>query len=101
MILDMRCYYVLVHGKLKWRAGMPDTNDSEVRPAGFYCHRYVLASGEEEAAAKAFRRVRANLGDWLQDDVAILNLEVEEVSVAPIHKLMKPDNRGHSFYERN
>ena len=41
----MRCYYVLVHGTLHWNVAPPA--DDVARPRGFYCHRYVLASDEE------------------------------------------------------
>jgi len=37
---------------------------------------------------------------WLRDGLATVELAADEVVVAPIHKLLKPDNQGHSFYER-
>lgn len=98
----MRCYYVLVHGRLHWNAAPP--SDDVSQPRGFYCHRYVLASDEESAVKIAFGRVRANLdsnGRWLSDGSAALDLEAEEISKAPIYRLLKPDNRGHTFYEQD
>ena len=97
----MRCFYILVHGKLRWNVAAPDDPDC-YQPRGFYCHRYVLASDEDDAIRKALKRVRENLdkgGGWLSRGEAILDLEADEVSSAPLHKLLKPDNRGHAFYE--
>jgi hypothetical protein len=96
----MRCYYVLVHGRLEWKA--PPSSDVS-QPRGFYCHRYVLAADEQQAAKIAFERVRLNLDrddGWLSDGSADLQLQAEEVSTAPFLKLLKPDNRGHTFYEQ-
>jgi len=48
-----------------------------------------------------FNRVRANLDAefrWLRDGLATIELDAEQVAVAPMHKLLKPDNRGHTFY---
>lgn len=94
----MRCFYVLVHGKLDWSAGHAHEAD---QPNGFYCHRYVLAQTELDATEKAFRRVQRNLDDWLRDRLARLTLEAEEVAVAPMYKLLKPENRGHAFYQED
>lgn len=98
----VRCFYVLVHGRLNWRAEPAVAADPEpFRPLGFYCHRYVLASDVEQAKEKAFRRVRENLENqihWVSEGSATLELEAEEVIDAPIHKLLKRDNRGHTFY---
>lgn len=97
----MRCYYVLVHGMLEWNVTLPSEGVSQ--PRGFYCHRYVLATDEQRATEIAFERVRINLdrdGSWLSNGSAFLKLEAEEVCAAPFHKLLKPDNRGHTFYER-
>lgn len=97
----MRCYYVLIHGKLDWNVA-PPAGDDVYQPRGFYCHRYVLASDEGDAARKAFKRVRDNLdsgGRWLTRGAASLSLEADEISAAPIHKLLMPDNRSHAFYE--
>jgi hypothetical protein len=72
-----------------------------MKPQGFYCHRYVLAADQRQAIARAFERVRANLDNqmrWLRDGLATVDLEAEEVAPAPMHKLLKPDNRGHTFY---
>jgi len=98
----VRCFYILVHGTLSWRTELAPGDDPEAfRPAGFYCHRYVLASGDDEAKDKAFDRVRRNLDKqtgWIGAGLAVLDLQAEEVVEAPMHKVLKPDNRGHSFY---
>jgi hypothetical protein len=96
----MRCFYVFVHGKLTWDADRSGLNPGET-PAGFYCHRYVLAQTEADAREKAFRRVRDNLDaqtNWLRDGLVRLRMRAEELSVAPMHKLLMPENRGHTFY---
>jgi hypothetical protein len=36
--------------------------------------------------------------DWIGRRLATLRLEAEEVTAAPLHKLLKRDNRGHLFY---
>ncbi len=97
----MRCFYVLVHGKLEWECD-PDIDDDFFQPSGFYCHRYVLAKGFEDAAEKAFRRVRKNLEKqtgWLGQGLAKLTLEAEELKPAPIHKLLRRGRRVRDFYE--
>jgi hypothetical protein len=98
----MRCFYVLVHGKLQWHASQGATDAIGVdQPAGFWCHRYVLAADENSAENKAIRRVSDNLErvfGWLSNGAATVDLEVAEVSVAPARKLIKPDNKGHTFY---
>ena len=97
----MRSFYVLVHGSLEWDSD-PETDDECFRPAGFYCHRYVLASGYEDAVQKAFRRVRKNLEKqtgWIGQGLAKLTLEAQELTPAPVRKLLRRDNRGHTFYE--
>ncbi len=98
----MRCYYVLVHGELNWTAKRSATDMlGATKPRGFLCHRYVLADGEASAVKTAFQRVRANLDDqtgWFRDELAKVELEAEEVAAAPMRKLLKPDNRGHTFY---
>jgi hypothetical protein len=96
----MRCYYVLVHGKLDWTAPHPDDPGELARPAGFYSHRYVLAQTEADATEKAFRRVRKKLderADWLREGLARLTLEVEELAASPLHKLLQSDP-GNVFY---
>ena len=102
---DMRCFYVLVHGKLDWTSDFSESDESAMtRPVGFYCHRYVLASCEEEAREKAFRRVRHNLNKqtkWLAEGLASLNLETEKTTLAPMHKLLRTENRGHTFYDQD
>lgn len=97
----MRCFYVLVHGTLEWEADHA-ANEEMFTPAGFYCHRYVLAKGFEEAANKAFRRIRKNLEKqtgWLGQGLAKLTLEAEELKPAPIHKLLRPGRHVRDFYE--
>ncbi len=100
----MRCYFVLVHGKLKWlpdRSAKDDLGAS--KPAGFYAHRYVLAWDKEGAISTAVRRVRENLDKqlgWVRGGLAIVELSAEEVAAAPVIKLLTTDNRGHSFYSR-
>src|SRR3990170_7227530 len=97
----MRCFYVLVHGSLEWDSE-PEIDDDFFRPAGFHCHRYVLAAGYEDAVKKAFRRVRKNLEKqtgWMGQGLAKLTLEAEELVPAPMHKLLRRGNRGQSFYE--
>jgi hypothetical protein len=97
----MRCFYVLVHGKLDWAVTRADEDELD-RPAGFYCHRFVLAQNEAHATEKAFSRVRENLDErfgWLSDRSARLTLEAEELSFAPMHKLLKRENRSHAFYD--
>jgi hypothetical protein len=98
----MRCYYVLVRGNLSW---LPDRSATDefgaMKPAGFYCHRFVLAANEARATQVAFERVRVNLDSqmgWLRDGLATVEPEAEEIATAPLHKLLKPDDRGHSFY---
>jgi hypothetical protein len=96
----MRCFYVLVHGKLTWRADRSSCQGPDA-PAGFYCHRYVLAKTEADAVERAFGRVRSNLDTqtgWLRDGSAKLLMEAEELAGAPIHKLLWPENPGHAFY---
>jgi hypothetical protein len=98
----MRCFYVLVHGRLNWRRPpSPGDAAADAPPGGFYCHRYVLSSCEDDAAKAAFQRVRENLDrqtGWISAGAATLELEAEEVVRAPMHKLLKRDNRGHAFY---
>jgi len=96
----MRCFYVLVHGSIEWPTDHLE-NDEAFTPAGFYCHRYVFASGYEEAAEKAFRRVRKNLEKqtgWIGQGAARLSLEAAELKPAPMYKLLKR-KPGHDFYE--
>lgn len=95
----MRCFYVLVQGHISWPEDAGSSVEPEdERPAGFYCHRYVLASTANAAETKALQRVRENLEhEWMQRGGSV-ELEVEEVSAAPLLKGFLPDNRGHSFY---
>ena len=97
----MGCFYVLVHGKLRWRTEHDAVGNDVARPLGFYCHRYVLASGEVQAQAAAFSRVRESLEKqtgWIGAGLAALDLEAEQLTAAPMHKLLRPDNKGHTFY---
>lgn len=100
----MQCYYVLIHGRLEWRAASKSNDDGgdTSQPMGFYCHRYVLASSISSAEASAFRRVRDNLErqtGWLTANQVKLELNAEEITPAPIFRLLKPDDRGHTFYD--
>lgn len=95
----MRCFYVLVVGELTWR-----TRDLEAgepfRPAGFATFRYVLAETETDAVEKAFRRVEERLNSttvWLSDDLAQLRMSVEQISSAPMSRLLKTEP-GFAFY---
>lgn len=99
----MRCYYVVVHGRLSWLAERSAADHIGAgKPTGFYCHRYVLAPNDSHATEIAFRRVTQNLDGefgWVRDGLATITLEATEVTSVPIHKVLKPDNRGHTFYE--
>lgn len=95
----MRCFYVLIHGRLTWTSSVE--HETETQPSGFYCHRYVLASNQQNATDAAFARVLANLDTqtgWLTKSSVAVELGAEEVRVAPLHKLLKADNGGHTFY---
>ena len=97
----MRCFYVLVHGKLEWP---PDHLDDQemFTPTGFYCHRYVLAKGYEEAADRAFRLIRKTLErqtGWIGQGSAKLTLEAHELKPAPLHKLFRRGRKVSDFYD--
>ena len=99
----MRCFYVLIHGRISWieKASEGDREPDVDRPTGFYCHRYVLASDESQAEAAASERARENLEKqtgWIGCGYIALDLEAEGVAPAPLLKLLRPDNCGHSFY---
>jgi hypothetical protein len=98
----MRCFYVLVHGTLQWPASKGAIDAIGIdQPTGFWCHRYVLAADEKSAGNKALRRVSDNLErefGWLSSGAATVDFKAAEVSVAPVRKLLKPDNKGHTFY---
>jgi hypothetical protein len=100
----MKCYHVLVHGRLNWSTVPPPPDDGDTfQPAGFYCYRYVLASTIHDAQQAAFRRVRDNFDrqtGWITANAVRLELSAEETTSAPIYQLLKPDNRAHTFYER-
>jgi hypothetical protein len=96
----MRCYYVLIHGKLNW--ALADADSELGRPDGFYCHRFVLARTGAHAAEKAFRRVRENLDrqtGWFHRGLAELTPEAGDLRLAPMHKLLMAENLGHTFYK--
>lgn len=100
----MRCYYVLIHGRLGWSAASTSNGEGAItsQPLGFYCHRYVLASSIQAAQETAFNRVRNNLDrqtGWLAAKLIRLELSAEEITPAPFHRLLKPDNLGHTFYD--
>ena len=100
----MRCFYILVHGRLSWLVEPTELDGDVDQPAGLYCHRYVLASDPNEAIQRAFRNVHSDLErqtGWLRDHAAELKLEAEEVSRASFIKAFLPVNRGHTFYERD
>ena len=97
----MRCFHVLVRGTLEWPQEQLDDVEA-FTPAGFTCHRYVLASGFKDAAEKAFRIVRRNLErqtGWLKQGAVKLTLECEELKPAPIHKIFKRGRKVGDFYE--
>jgi hypothetical protein len=99
----MNCYYVLVHDRLNWSSlsAESDSLEGASRPAGFYAHHYVLASSVQIAQDAAFRRVRDNLDKAtgrLSTSAAEVDLEAEEAVPAPIWHLLKPADRGHTFY---
>jgi hypothetical protein len=98
----MQCYYVFVNGEFDWKVAPFD--EEMWQPRGFYCHRFVLASNEQKAAQIAFERIRKNLertAPWLTAGSASLRLEVDEICPAPFYKLLKPDNKGHTFYDED
>lgn len=73
------------------------------QPAGFVCNRFVLASDQEAAVAKAKARetrIFDSKTGWLREGKAALTLEVEEVSQAPLLKGLWPANQGYAFYAR-
>lgn len=79
----MQCYYVLVHGILDWT--VESQNGGSNHPAGFYCHRYVLAGDEGKAVQIAFGRIRANLAGqfgWMESTNVTLTLNADEVRIA-------------------
>ena len=89
----MRCYYLLANGKIDWLS--PDR--TELRPAGFYAHRYVLAKNAQEAETKALTRIRSNFTTRFGDS-ATVDVTAEQVDRAPLWKALIPENKGHSFY---
>lgn len=97
----MRCFYILIHGRLRWAVELVEGDTEVEQPDGFYCHRYVLASDQSTAISKAMKSVSSNLDNqtgWLRDNTAELVMETEEVSRASYMKAFKPINRGHTFY---
>ena len=100
---DMRCFYVLAHGTLCWLSPERAMDTIAIgRPEGFWCHRFVLAADPETAEHEALQRVLDNLERefrWLSSGAATVQLKAAEVSRAPMHKLLRPENKGHTFYE--
>lgn len=100
----MRCFHVVVHGRIEWPEEQL-ADEALFTPAGFYCQRYVLASGFEDAADKAFRLVRrmiARQTGWFDGSAARLTLEVSELKPAPMIKLLRPRRRRvRDFYDGN
>ena len=97
----MRCFYVLVHGRLRWLVEPTALEGDVDQLVGLYCHRYVLASDPKAAIQRAFESVSTNLDrqtGWLRDHAVKLELEVEEVARATLLKAFLPVNRGHTFY---
>lgn len=98
----MRCFNVLVHGRIHWLdAGRSGAAPGARRPAGLYSHRYVLAANADHAKEKAIRRVRENLEHqtgWISEGLACVEFVVDEVSSALLFNGFLPDNRGHTFY---
>ena len=98
----MKCYKLLVHGKLDWspeavrKWHVPDT-----RPSGFYCTRFRFARSREEATAKVLEDVRTfyeQTTDWFVHDLLELGLEIEEISRAPFYLGLKKPNHVATFY---
>lgn len=97
----MRCFHILIHGRLRWAVDLVEGDTEVEQPDGFYCQRYVLASDQHMAISKAMKSVSSNLDDqtgWLSDKTAELVMEAEEVSQASYMMAFKPINRGHTFY---
>ena len=97
----MRCFYVMVHGRLHWNAGANGRSLCIEQPAGFYCHRYIFASDPMAAREKAFDSVTKNFDaqtGWLSDKTVSLTLEAEEIVSASFMKGFLPTNQGHTFY---
>ena len=96
---EMRCYSVLVHGELEWF--FPALSPVH-QPAGFFCTRHVVARNEQEAAQKAFAKVRRRLdskSQWLSSGQARLTFAAEEIHPIAFYKLLLPINRSHVFYD--
>lgn len=97
----MQCFYILIHGRLRWSNDAAKSDTEIGQPAGFFCHRYVLATDQDTAKRSAYKKVSSNLDrqmGWLCNGEAKLELQAEEVSEAPFLKAFMPTNRGHSFY---
>jgi hypothetical protein len=105
-LVEMKCFRVVVHGQLNWRTATRGdaVADAVFQPAGFYCHRFVVAMTQDAAQAAAFRKVAANLDEqtgWLRSGSAELQMVVDEMQIVPIYKLFRPANLGHTFYNRD
>ncbi len=96
----MRCFFVLVHGKLEWGF---DAAPNETQPAGFVCPRYVLAGGEtraQEIATLNVQRTAERRFSWLSNGETRLSLSVDEILPARLYKLLWPLSQSFVFYEK-
>lgn len=97
----MRCYRVLVHGRICRADADPDGHSELVQPKGFYANRYVLAATEQGAANRALGLVRKDMADrdaLVRAGKKQLSVSVVEVDRANIASILKPINKGYSFY---
>lgn len=97
----MRCFHILLHGRLIWFGDAPALPTDTPQPAGFMCNHFVLASNQEAAIEKAEARVTRNFDlktHWLREGKVGLTLEVEEVSQASLLRSLWPANQGFVFY---
>ena len=90
----MRCYQVLVHGKLEWR--VPSSTPDETQPRGLYCTRHVLARSELQAAQKACANVTRAL-DRKLSGAARSTCVADDIAPAQLWKLLAR-NPGLVFY---
>ena len=98
---QLRCFRILLHGRLIWIGNAPALPTDTAQPAGFICNYFVLASNQEAAIEKAGARVRRNFDKktrWLREGKVGLSLEVEEVSQASLLRSLWPANQGFVFY---
>jgi hypothetical protein len=86
----MRCYFVNVDGRLTWP--IRETDPDVFQPAGLSGLRYVLASDEATAVAKAIEQIEADLAEKYGRNCSINPIAdwlVEDVRQAPYFKLLK------------